>query len=176
MCVLRSSFSFVDKSITFKFQLQGRKPFLSVSGIHCSQDLRTEIVPIAVSAHYEKSRSLTTVQFYVKKKLKLGVHIVELQELKDRYPYFRNLLNQTYNLNEVQVIPGQNCYGIHYLSMCKQSEVKAVSKAVKENIGWALSGPHPANQAAVRAAKATSIADDELANRLSKWWENEAIT
>ena len=65
-------------------QLQGRKASLSVAGIHGSQDVKTELVPIAVSTH-EKSRPLTTVQFYVHEKLKLGDQIVELQELKDRY-------------------------------------------------------------------------------------------
>ena len=50
----RSSISFVDKSVVSNFQLQGRKASLSVAGIHGSQDVKTEIVPIAVSAH-EKS-------------------------------------------------------------------------------------------------------------------------
>ena len=102
-----SSISFVDKSVVSKLQLQGRKTSLSVAGIHGSQDVKTEIVPIAVSAH-EKSRPLTTVQFYVHEELKLGDQIVELQELKDRYPHLKNLPNQSYNLNDVQVILGQD--------------------------------------------------------------------
>ena len=101
MCDSGSSISFVDKSVVSKLQLQGRKASLSVAGIHGSQDVKTELVPIAVSAH-EKSRPLTTVQFYVHEKLKLGDQIVELQELKDRYPHLRNSPNQNYNLNEVK--------------------------------------------------------------------------
>ena len=60
-------------------------------------------MPIAVSSH-EKAGPLTRVQFYVQGKLKLGDQIVELQEMEDRYPHLRNLPNQSYNLNEVQVI------------------------------------------------------------------------
>ena len=110
MCDSGSSISFVDKSVVYNLQLQGRKTSLSVAGIHGSQDVKTEIVPIAVSAH-EKSRSLKTVQFYVHEKLKLDDQIVEVQELKDRYPHLRNLPNQSYNLNDVQVIQvrGQSC-------------------------------------------------------------------
>ena len=67
MCDSRSSISIVEKSVVFKLQLQGRKASLSVAGIHSSQDVKTEIVPLAVSAH-EKSRPLTTVQFYVQEK------------------------------------------------------------------------------------------------------------
>ena len=107
MCDSGSSISFVDKSVVSKFQLQGRKASLSVAGIHGSQDAKTEIVPIAISAH-EKSRPLTTVQFYEHEKLKFGDQIVELKELKDRYPHLRNLPNQNYKLNEVQVILGQD--------------------------------------------------------------------
>ena len=38
-------------------------------------------------------------------------------------------------------------------------------------IGWALSGPLPVKQAATFAKTAKSIADDKLANQLSKWWD-----
>ena len=41
MCGSRSSISFVDKSVVFKLQLQGRKASLSVAGIHGSQDVKT---------------------------------------------------------------------------------------------------------------------------------------
>ena len=41
-------------------------------------------MPIAVSAH-KKSWLLSTVQFYVQKKLKLGDQIMELHELKDHF-------------------------------------------------------------------------------------------
>ena len=63
-----------------KLQLQDRKATISVAGIHGSQDVKTEILPIAVSAH-EKSRPLTPVQFYMHEKL--GDQTGELQELKD---------------------------------------------------------------------------------------------
>ena len=167
MCDSGSSISFVDKSIVSKLQLQGQKASLSVAGIHGLQDIKTEIEPISVSAH-EKSRPLTTVQFNVHEKLKLGDQIVELQELKDRYPHLRNLPNQNYNLNEVQVILVQDCYDIHHPFEFKMSEDKTATWAVKSKIGWALSGPLPAKQAGTLATTATSIAEDKLANQLSK--------
>ena len=132
-------------------------------------------MPIAASAH-EKSRPLTTVQFYVHEKLKLGDQIVELQEFKDRYPHLRNLPNQNYNLNEVQVIHGQDCYDIHHPFEFKRSEDKTAPWAVKSKIDWALSGSLPAKQAATLATTATSIADDKLANQLSKWWDIESYS
>ena len=173
MCDSGPSISFVDKSVMSKLQLQGRKTSLSVTRIHGSQDVKTEIVPIAVSA-CEKSRPLTTVQFYVHEKLKLVDQIVELQELKDRYPHLRNLPNQSYNLNDVQVILGQDCYDIRHPFELKESEDKAAQWAVKSTIGWALSCPLPAKQAASLATTATSIVDDNLANQLSKWWDIES--
>ena len=168
-----SSISFVDKSVVSKLHLQGQKASISVAGIHGSQDVKTKKVPIAVSAH-EKSRPLTTVQFYVHEKLKLVDQIVELQELKNRYPHLRNLTNQSYNLNDVQVILGQNCYDIHHPFEFKKSDDKAAPWAVKSKIRWTLSSPLPAKQAATLATTATSIADDKLANQLSKWWDIES--
>ena len=173
MCDSGFSISFVDKSVVSELQLQCRKASLSVAGIHGSQYVKTETVPIAVSAH-EKSRPLTTVQFYVHEKLKLGDKIVELQEMKDRYPHLRNLPNQNYNPKEVQVILGQDCYDVHHPFESKKSEDKTAPLAVKSKIGWALSGPLPAKQAATLATTSTSIADDKLANQLSKWWDIES--
>ena len=94
MCDLGSSISFLDKGVVSKLHFEGRKASLSVAGIHGSPDVKTEIKPIAVSAH-ENSRPLTTVQFYVHEKNELGDQIVELQELKDRGPHLRNLQIRT---------------------------------------------------------------------------------
>ena len=173
MCDTGSLISFVDKSIISTLQLQGRKASLSVAGIHGLEYVKSEIVPIAVSTH-EKSRPLTTVQFYVHEKLKLGDQMVDLQELKDRYPHLKNLPNQSYNLNEVQVILGQDCYDIHHPLKFKRSNGKAAQWAVKSKIGWALSGPLPTKQAATFATTATSVSEDKLASQLSKWWDIES--
>ena len=104
----------------------------------------------------------------------MGDQIVELQELKDRYPHLMNLPDQSYNLNDVQLILGQDCYDIHHPFEFKKSEDKAEPWAVKSKIGWALSGPLPAKQAATLATTGTSIADDKLANQLSKWLDIES--
>ena len=164
MCDSGASISLVDMSVVSKLQLEGRKASLSVAGILGSQDVKTEIAPIAVAAH-EKSRPLTTVQFFQHEKLKLSDQIVELQKLRERYPHLRNLPNQSYNLNDVQVILGQDCYGIRHPFEFKKSEDKTAP--------WAC-GPLPVQQAATLATTATSIADDKLAKQLSKWWDIES--
>ena len=60
VCDTGSSISIVDKSATL--HLQGRISSFSVAGIRGSKDVKTEIVPIAVSAH-RKFRPLKTVEF-----------------------------------------------------------------------------------------------------------------
>ena len=159
MCDTRSSISFVDKS--FVSSLQARKASLSIAGIHGSQDVKTEIVPIAVSAH-EKSRPMKTVQFYVYEKLTLDDQIVDLQGLKDYYPHLKTLPNQSYNLNENQVILGQDCHDNHHPLEFKKSEDKTGP--------WAL----PAKQVATLATTANSVSEDKLASQLSKWWDIES--
>ena len=173
MCDTGSSISFVDKSIVSALQLQGRKASLSVAGIHGSQDVKNEIVPIAVSA-LEKTRLLTSVEFSVHAKLKFGYPIVDMQGLKDRYPHLKNLPNPSYNLNEAQIIFGQDCYDIHHPLEFKTSDDKTAPWAVKSKIGWASSGPLPTKQAATPATTATSVSEDKLANLLSKCWDIES--
>ena len=121
MCDTGSSISFADKSVVSTLQLQGRKASLSVARIHGSQDVKTEIVPISVSA-LEKSRPFKTAQIYVHEKLKLAGHIVDLKGLKDRYPHLRNLPNESDSQNEVQAILGQDCYNIHHPLEFKKSD------------------------------------------------------
>ena len=128
---------------------------------------------IAVSAH-EKSGPLTTLQFHVHEKLKLGDQIEDLQGLKDRYPHLKKLPNHSYNLREVQKILGQDCYDIHHLLEFKKSDNKTSPWEMKSKIGWALSVSLPAKQAATLATTATSIAHDKIANQLSKWWDIES--
>ena len=130
------------KSIVSTPQLQSRKASLSAGGIIGSQDVKTEIAPIAVLGH-EKSRPLTTVQFYVHEKLNLGDQIIDLQRLKDRYPHLRNLPSQSYRLNEVQVTPGKDWYDIHHPLDLKKSDNKTAPWAVKLKIRWARCGPLP---------------------------------
>ena len=166
MCDTGSSISFADKSKVSTMQLQGQKASLSKAGIHGSQDVKKEIVPIAVSAR-KKSQPLITVQFYVHEKLNLGDQIVDPQRLKKRYPHLENLPNQSYNLNEVQVVLGQDCYDIHKPLEIKKSEDKAELCAVKSKVGGALSGPLATKQTATLATT-TSVSVDKLANQLSK--------
>ena len=113
------------------------------------------------------------MQFYVHEKLNLGDQIVDLQGYKDRYPHLRHLPNQSYNLNEVQVILGQDRYDIHQPLEFKKSDNKTAPLAVKLKKGWALSGPLPAKQGATLATT-TSVSEDKLASQLSKRWDIES--
>ena len=72
------------------------------------------------------------------------------------------------------MILGQYHYDIHHPFEFKESEDNTAPWAVKSKIGWALSGPLRAKQAATLATTATSIADDKLANQLRKWWDFES--
>ena len=167
MCDTGSSISLVDKSIVCTLQLQCQK--LSLAGIHGSQDVKTEIVPIAVSAH-EKSRPLATVQFYVHEKLKMGEQIVDLQGLRDRYPHLRNLPNQSYNLNEVQLF-----LGLLKTAMTSITRYNSRSQTTKLHHGtkienrMSLRGLLPAKEVATLATTAASVSEDKLASHLSKW-------
>ena len=124
-------------------------------------------MPIAVSAQ-DKSRTSATIQIYLQKTLKLGDQIVDLRGLKDRKPHIRNLPNQSNNLYQVQVILGQDSYNMHCPLEFKQSDDKTAQWAVTSKIGWALTGPLPAKQAATFVTTATSVKEYMLASQLNK--------
>ena len=100
----------------------------------------------------------------------MSYQILDLQRLKERHLLLEILQNQSYNLNEIQVFLGQDSYDFHYPLEFKKSEDKNAPWAETTKIGWALSGPLPAKQAATTA---TSIIEDKLASQLSKWWDIE---
>ena len=163
MCDTGSPISFAEKWIVSTLHLQSWKTSFNEVGNHGSQDVKTEIMPITVSIH-EKSRPLTTVQFYIHEKLKLGDQIVDMQVLEDHYTHLRNLPNQSYNLNEIQIILAQDCYDIHHPLEFKKSTDKTAPCAVKLIVTWALSGPLPAKPAAALATTATQVSENTLAN------------
>ena len=90
LCDSDSSISFMDQSVASTLQARGREASFSVAGIHGSQDVKTEIVSIDVSAQ-QRNRPLNRVNFYIHKNLKLGKKNVELMELKAKYPHLKNL-------------------------------------------------------------------------------------
>ena len=72
------------------------------------------------------------------------------------------------------MILGQDCYDIHKPFEFEKLQEKTATWAVKSKIGWALSGPLLAKQRATLATTTISIADDKMANQLSKWWDIES--
>ena len=121
MCDTGSSISFAVKLTVSTVHLHGQNASLSAAGFHLSQNVNIGIVPIAVSAH-EKSQPMTTVQLCVQEKLNLVDQIVDLRGLKDRYTHLRNLPNQSYYLNEGQIILGQDCHDLHHPLDLKKSD------------------------------------------------------
>ena len=95
-------------------------------------------------------------------------------ELKAKYPHLKNLSDKSYNLSQVRVILGQDCYDMHHPKEFKRSNVKSAPWAVKSKLGWALSGPLPAKQAATLSSTAVSVTEDKLAAQLSRWWDMES--
>ena len=69
------------------------------------------------------------------------------------------------------MILGHDCYDINHPFDFKKSKYKTAPWKVKSMISRAISGQLPAKPAATLATLATSVADDELADQLSKWWD-----
>merc|ERR1712117_743499 len=96
------------------------------------------------------------------------------QKLKSRYPHLKKLPDRSYNVSQVQVILGQDCYDVHHPIEFKKSEDRSAPWAVRTRLGWALSGPLPVKQVATMTTSAVSVTEDKLASQLSRWWDIES--
>ena len=130
---------------------------------------------IVVLSH-KKSHSVTTVWFSVYEKWNW---VTKLQICSDWKVTMRTWSacawsSQNCNLNEVEVMLGQDCYNIYHILEFRKSDDKTAPWAVKSKTGWALSCLLSAKQEASLASTATWIEENRSASQLTKWWDIES--
>ena len=132
-----STVSFIDQSVKEQLQAKGTDVTSNIAGIHGTQDLRTEKVPITIKGLYSK---LHSIEAFAHPSILLGNTTYDYKELKNNFRHLNVLTNRTFNLMEVGIILGQDAYEIQRPSDYKigtRSELFAVSA----ELGWVVSGP-----------------------------------
>ena len=132
-----STVSFIDQSIKDQLQAKGRDVISNIAGIHGTQDLRIEKVPITKKGLNSRSHS---IEAFANPSISLGNTAYEYKELKNNFRHLNVLTNRTFNLMEVGIIIGQEAYEIQrpfYYKTGTQSE----PFAVLTELGWVVSGP-----------------------------------
>ena len=104
-----STVSFIDQKVKDQLQAKGTDVTLNIAGIHGTQDLRTEKVPITMKGLHSKVHS---IEAFVHPSISLGNTTYAYKELKNKFRHLNVLTNRTFNLMEVGIILGQDAYEI----------------------------------------------------------------
>ena len=98
-----------DQSVMDQLQAKDMDVTLIISGIHGTQDLRTEKVPITIKGLHSKVHS---IEAFAHPSISLGNTTYDYKELKNKFRHLNVLTNRTFNLIEVGIILGQDAYEI----------------------------------------------------------------
>ena len=165
LCDSGASLSFIDKTLADKLNVHGEEMFLSVAGIHGTNDVKWERFTVGIRGKAMSDTHHMTV--YTHPNIDAGTKIYNYQELSLAYSHLSVLSEETLKLKDVKMILGQNCYHI-YRPVEYKSCTNGEPWAVKTKLGWTLCGPLP-RQKAVQMTE-----DDLLAEQIKTWWDIES--
>ena len=131
-----STVSFTDQSIKNQLQGKGTDVTLNIAGIHGTQDLRTEKVPITMKELYSKVHS---IEAFAHPSVSLGSTTYDNKELKNKLRHLNVLTNRTFNLMDVGIILRQDNYKIQR-SLVYKIGIRSESFAVLTELRWVVSG------------------------------------
>ena len=97
--------SLIDQSVKDQLQAKSTDVTLNIAGIHGTQDLRTEKVPITIKGLHSKAHS---IEAFAHPSIPLGNTTYDYKELKNNFRHLNVLTNRTFNLIEVGITLGQD--------------------------------------------------------------------
>ena len=163
-----STVSFIDQIVKDQLQAKGADVTLNIAGIHGTQDLRTEKVPITIKGLHSKVHS---IEAFANPSISLGNTIYDYKELKNNFRHLNVLTNRTFNLMEVGIILGQDAYEIQR-PLDYKIGTRSEPFAVLTEIGWVVSGPM-AGKKSQNICHFASTEDVKVAENIQSWWDIE---
>ena len=146
-----STVSFIDQSVKDQLQAKGTDVTLNIAGIHGTQDLRTEKVPITIKGLHSKT--------------------YDYKELKNKFRHLNVLTNRTFNLMEVGIILGQDAYEIQR-PLDYKIGTRSEPFAVLTELGWVVSGPMTGKKSQ-NVCHFAFTEDVKAAENIQSWWDIE---
>ena len=110
LCDSACSHSWVSAQLAEKLNLSSEKLILTVSGINSQQVLTTERVEIVISVINESNSYNFHARPFVKIDLNLESDAMNVSEFKKVYPYLTPVPSLSYQLSDVELILGQECF------------------------------------------------------------------
>ena len=163
-----STVSFIDQSVMDQLQAKGTDVTLNRTGIHGTQDLRTEKVPNTTKGINSKVHS---IEAFAHPSISLGNTTYDYKELKNNFKHLNVLTNRTFNLMEVGIILGQDAYEIQR-PLDYKIGTRSEPFAVLTELGWVVSGPMTGKKSQ-NFCHFASTEDVKVAENIQSWWDIE---
>ena len=132
-----STVSFIDQSVKDQLQAKGTDVTLNIAGIHGTQDLRTEKVPVTIKVLHS---NVHPIEAFAHPSILMGNTIYDYKELKNNFRHLNVLTNRTFNLMEVGIILGQDAYEIQR-PLDYTIGTRSEPFVVLTELEWVVSGP-----------------------------------
>ena len=162
-----STVSFIDESVKDQLQAKGTDVTLNI-GIHGTQDLRTEKVPITIKGLHSKVHS---IEAFAHPSISLGNRTYDYKELKNNFRHLNVLTNRTFNLMEIGIILGQDAYEIQR-PLDYKIGTRSEPLAVLTELGKVVSGPMTGKNSQ-NFCHFASTEDVKVAKHIQSWWDIE---
>ena len=163
-----STVSFIDQSVKDQLQAKGTDVTLNIAGIHGTQDLRTEKVPITIKGLHSKVHS---IEVFAHPSKSLGNTTYDYKVLKNNFRHLNVFINRTFNLMEVGIILGQDAYKIQP-PLDYKIGTRSEPFAVLTELGWVASGPMTGKKSQ-NVCHFASTKDVKVAEKIQSWWDIE---
>ena len=163
-----STVSFIDQSIKDQQQAKGTDVTLNIAGIHGTQDVRTENVPITIKGLHSKVHS---IEAFAHPSILLGNTTYDYKELKNNFKHLNVLTNRTFNPMEIGIILGQDAYEIQR-PLDYMIGTRSEPFAVLTELGRVVSGPRSHDRQENNCHFA-STEDVKVAENIQSWWDIE---
>ena len=133
------SLSWIDKSSVDQLNLQGDKQGLTVSGINGAECYDSELVKVTI---YTKDYRNEEIQMALHQNLVIGDRFHDIRRTKSQYEQLIKVPFNNFNLKEVTVILGTDCFSVTRPLEYQRGE-PSEPWAVRCSFGWTVSGPLP---------------------------------
>ena len=166
-----STVSFTDQSVKDQLQAKGTDVTLNIAGIHGTQDLRTEKVPIAIKGLHSKVHS---IEAFAHPSISMGNTTYDYRELKNNFSHLNVLTNRTFKLMEVGIILGQDAYELQR-PLDYKIRTRSEPFAVLTELGWVVSGPMTGKKSQ-NVCHFAFTEDVKVAKNIQSWCDIETFS
>ena len=163
-----STISFIDQSVKDQLQTKGTDVTLDIAGIHGTQDLRTEKVPITIKGLHSK---VHPIEAFAHSSISLANAIYDYKERKNKFRHLNVLTNRTFKLMEVGIILGQDAYEIQR-PLDYKIGTRSEPFAVLTELGWVVNGPTTGKKSQ-NICPFAFTEDVKVAENIQSWWDIE---